>query len=1168
MINLAPIPKKIQQRMFEKMNALGNYVYDDPFESNRTSSLTMSQMATRSTYIRMVSGQTNAVILMGGLLKPDLSMPTTYNDIYGRRTYKVGGVRDTPELDDLKEKMIESGTYTTEQITQATTPGGGTIETLPNESQRPMPGIKSIDATFKGGLKAVRAATINWTCWSFQELDYLMPHFLTHGKTVFLEWGWVYDKQPFGSDVFLETDTFGNRYIKADVFKSPVKKVVDKNGDLDMMTGIIKNFEFTTREDGAFDCQTIISSVGVSLIENTIPNYGSLDIDEVYNLDLNEDTEEVANKLRAATGEMTAIDRSWWQGTYHDAEKDKLLDLNTTVTLKAFLAQIDDYAANKMSEKGTSSGTKDLRLGLKKQYESTESTASGDGYLKGLSKNTYMNYIPNQFILHYNKRGITDFTDNKAIDKVLNNWVRWGWFEDNILSKFLSMTTPNGQNKVITEFRSIENKLDNQGNPTDTYESVRIRNHELLETVNINSYILPGQFKPMQQRQKDEVVPSDTKQIKTKSRGTRTVKVENVSKGVPISKSQPVKFESKPLRHWLKTAELLGLYERRRAFRDSVLNPSGVDILSSTVDVNVLKGIIEHDDLPDGDLELVKTRLEGVQRAQKIADETNRPLNMGVVNAEQEKARVERFKIDLPGDAEIFHKLSNITNQSNLFPPFATESDIIEKVESITHTVVSGDTVGAIASKYGVKSADIVSLNKLKNANSIRVGQKLLVSGQNTSTDKPIPGSYGYLRNMLINTRVIKEAFGVSTDGSYGVESINITEALQTMFDLINQEFPFWNFEVTVDSLQDSRVKIVDNNITEFDFNESTLKQATKFEGGQVVGDAGVFYFPTWQNNSIVKSQNITAKLPSSMAMATMYGSNMNQLKDFTNPGGQFSEPAGVIAGGLYNNSLDLNKNNIDIAFRNKQSRNIGNSNGDENEPLTINGGDDIFSNLKTKELEQKYETRLKDMNANIKVAADKKKELQARNMFDDSVPPPIITQLSDEQVSTILLGDQDNPELDDYFKKLYSSKYEEDGKMKKQFLQSISYLTTNHGEYANINIPIVIPLDLELDVDGIGGIYPGNSFHSNYLPSRYKHSTIFQAFDISHKVDNSGWTTSIGGKMRATKGGVFIGLKHIQKVFGEMYDNMVSRARINTKDALKFKKQQDKEFDKALAKK
>ena len=38
-----------------------------------------------------------------------------------------------------------------------------------------------------------------------------------------------------------------------------------------MMVGIIKNFEFTTREDGGFDCQTILGSMGVSIIDNTIP---------------------------------------------------------------------------------------------------------------------------------------------------------------------------------------------------------------------------------------------------------------------------------------------------------------------------------------------------------------------------------------------------------------------------------------------------------------------------------------------------------------------------------------------------------------------------------------------------------------------------------------------------------------------------------------------------------------------------------------------------------------------------------------------------------------------------------------------------------------------------------------------------------------------------------
>ena len=66
-----------------------------------------------------------------------------------------------------------------------------------------MPGIKNIDVTFKGGLKTNREATISWTCWSWEEIDLLTPHFLAHGKTVLLEWGWVYDKttlqnlQPF-----------------------------------------------------------------------------------------------------------------------------------------------------------------------------------------------------------------------------------------------------------------------------------------------------------------------------------------------------------------------------------------------------------------------------------------------------------------------------------------------------------------------------------------------------------------------------------------------------------------------------------------------------------------------------------------------------------------------------------------------------------------------------------------------------------------------------------------------------------------------------------------------------------------------------------------------------------------------------------------------------------
>ena len=58
------------------------------------------------------------------------------------------------------------------------------------------------------------------------------------------------------------------------------------------------------------------------------------------------------------------------------------------------------------------------------------------------------------------------------------------------------------------------------------------------------------------------------------------------------------------------------------------------------------------------------------------------------------------------------------------------------------------------------------------------------------------------------------------------------------------------------------------------------------------------------------------------------------------------------------------------------------------------------------------------------------------------------------------------------------------------------------------------IAQELELEIDGIGGIYPANSFHSEYLPGRYKKETVFQAMDVNHKLDSSGWTTTLRGIM------------------------------------------------------
>ena len=53
------------------------------------------------------------------------------------------------------------------------------------------------------------------------------------------------------------------------------------------------------------------------------------------------------------------------------------------------------------------------------------------------------------------------------------------------------------------------------------------------------------------------------------------------------------------------------------------------------------------------------------------------------------------------------------------------------------------------------------------------------------------------------------------------------------------------------------------------------------------------------------------------------------------------------------------------------------------------------------------------------------------------------------------------------------------------------------------------------MTIDGVGGLRPGNLFRVDYLPEIYRDYTYFQIFTIGHTINTSGWTTSIGAKMK-----------------------------------------------------
>ena len=987
MISLTPIHKAIQKRLFEKSRILGRQKTSNINEGKKDGEpLNHAQLSTRSTFLRMTSGQVNPVILMGGALKENGTMYAGYDDVYGARTYTVGGRRGSLESDFYDN--FDNYEYD---------PGEpGKPKTINQNGNRPMPGVRNVDIVFKGGERALREATIQWTCWDWDELDILTPHFLSHGKTVMVEWGWVYNKKSLEQlPNFLTFDEGGNRFLDADAFDNYQEKIFDVNGDFDMMVGIVKNFEYTTRADGGFDCTTILTSVGASILDNPQPNEVVLDPNITYNLSLTDNERVVQEKLIAATAKS---------GGETDAkDKNPLLDLNTSVTLKLFVKNIDKYLTEKIMTK--ESVIEDNVAFQPNKYILGVRKLKAD--LKNyIGKNIIGNKIDTSFLL---KRDDVDF------------WVRWGWFEDNVLSKFLSVTANNAAdyNPVVTSFRSIERKIDVDGNPAKKqngqaiYESVRIKNHKALQTTNITKYILPGKF----------------------------------------FAQEPKKFE--------------------------------------------------------------------------ISGKT----------------------VKLDGDSKYIRRLATIVNGKENFSKFSAGTQVEER-EEITYEGEDRVIDGVLRN---------FTLTKEKIQESVE--------------------KHGFLRNMLINTKVIKDAFGVNaTDDSFSVESVNVVEAIQNMFNILNQELNYWSYNIVVDEVETSRAKIVDEQTVNFDFSRTAQEQRSKLGvNGEVVtdisDDEGVFFFPVWRSDSIVKSQNITATVPDEMQLSIMYGANMDQLKEFSNPGSQFSTKEGVFVGGLYNQQQDLHKSGLDIAFRNPATRKIGVRHGftttkenftgpvkrtvidDASQPLQANAGDDIEIFLKENSdiLEETFKQRLEKLDDQLRISEQQRESIIAEatgtQKFDSSVPPPFASRLSDEEISRLLefeterrFGNLAVGELTRLFNRVFN----DSGEMLPAFKSSVSYLTTQHGINKQAETPLLIPLELSLEIDGIGGIYPGNSFHSTYLPTRYQKSTVFQAFDVNHTLDSSKWTTTITGKMRSTMSNIFDGFATLRQLEAAQFENYLNKAQNN----------------------
>jgi uncharacterized protein (TIGR02594 family) len=175
----------------------------------------------------------------------------------------------------LYKNAPRSGVGTTGTEAYSTKTSSGVAHRL---GMRPMPGITGIDIKSKGGYGSLREITVKFNCWDIRQLEELELLYMRPGYTVLVEWGWVPyldNNGKLSTVVDLTNDVLTGGKTKEEIWKSIFAKS-SKDGNYDAIYGFVKNYSWSAREDGGYDCTTDIITMG-EILESLKINYAASD---------------------------------------------------------------------------------------------------------------------------------------------------------------------------------------------------------------------------------------------------------------------------------------------------------------------------------------------------------------------------------------------------------------------------------------------------------------------------------------------------------------------------------------------------------------------------------------------------------------------------------------------------------------------------------------------------------------------------------------------------------------------------------------------------------------------------------------------------------------------------------------------------------------------------
>lgn len=185
-----------------------------------------------------------------------------------------------------KSYILQGGTLTSGGVPRFPIGGKEGKYTLQNQAGetnrlglRPMPGITGIEVKSKSAYGSLREINVKFNCWDLKQLEELELLYMRPGYTVLVEWGWapfLDNNNKLQGNIQYYDKIFIKDYKKEDIWKEIYNKSAE-TGNYDAMYGFIKNYSWSARPDGGYDCSTTIISMG-EILESLKVNYSAFDV--------------------------------------------------------------------------------------------------------------------------------------------------------------------------------------------------------------------------------------------------------------------------------------------------------------------------------------------------------------------------------------------------------------------------------------------------------------------------------------------------------------------------------------------------------------------------------------------------------------------------------------------------------------------------------------------------------------------------------------------------------------------------------------------------------------------------------------------------------------------------------------------------------------------------